>query len=182
MKLMIQNVRMAFPNIFTPRAFGDGEPDFNGLFLLAPNHKQIKEINAAIDAVGKEKWGAKADAILKTLRATDKTFLHNGDTKSQYEGFEGNLFIAARSKIRPTTLNRDRSPLTAEDGVLYSGCYVNLSIEGWAQDNKFGKRVNATLRGVQYFGPGDAFGGATKPADADEFSDVSVEDTETMDI
>ena len=66
----------------------------------------------------------------------------------------------------------DRSPLTEADGVIYAGCYVNASIEFWAQDNNFGKRINAQLRGVQFNGDGDAFS-AGRPADADEFEEVS---------
>lgn len=176
MKLLIPNVRIAFPNIWEAKPFGGdpkGKADFNLIGLMAPTHGSVKELEKAFEVVAKEKWGTQADAILKTLRATDKTALHNGDAKSQYEGFEGNKYISARSQVRPTIINRDRSPVTKEDGVIYSGCYCNLSIEIWAQQNQFGKRLNATLRGLQFFADGDAFSGAAQPAAADEFGDLS---------
>jgi hypothetical protein len=178
MRLILNNVRGAFLQVFQAKAFEGSEPAFSGAFIFPKNHPQVKELNQAIEKVGKEKFGAKWDAIYKAMKATDKTCLHDGDSKSQYDGFEGNLFVTARNKVRPTALNRDRSPVTEEDGVIYSGCYLNASLEIWAQDNKWGKRINATLRGVQYFGPGEAFSSGGAPATEDEFPDLSTDDTD----
>lgn len=127
---------------------------------------------AAIDAVDKEKWTSKADVMLKQIRAADKTALHNGDTKAQYAGYEGMMFVNARNPVRPTALDADKTPLQATDGRIYAGCYVNAVLEFWAQDNKFGKRVNATLMGVQFFRDGDAFSGGGAASD-DDFDDVT---------
>lgn len=183
MKIMLKDVRLAFPSLFkqsAPKA--GGELAFSASFLLPKNHKQLAELNAAIDAVGKEKWTTKAAAVLKALRSADKTCLHNGDAKSEYEGFEGNFFVSARSKVRPTILSQTREELSEADGKPYSGCYVNVSLELWAQDNSYGKRVNAQLRGVQFLRDGDAFAGGARPADADEFEDeIGAEGTEEAD-
>ena len=81
------------------------------------------------------------------------------------------MFISARSKSRPTVVDRDKTPLTEQDGRPYGGCFVNAIVELWAQDNQFGKRINATLAGVQFLKDGDAFGGS-RPADPDEFEAV----------
>lgn len=179
MKLMLNNVRLAFPALWVAqRVNGEGEPAFSAALLMEPNHPSIKELEKAFAVVAKEKWGAKADAVLKALRATDKLCLHDGDTKSNYDGFPGNMFVSARSKVRPLVIDRDRTPLAQEDGKPYSGCYVNAQIELWAQDNKFGKRINAQLRGVQFFRDGDAFAGGGTAADADEFGDLSTEEAE----
>lgn len=174
MKVSISNARGAFLNaLFTAQTVnGEGEPAFGGTWLLAPDHPQLPEINAAILAVAKEKWGAKGQAVFDELKKKDKLALHDGDTKSDYDGFAGNWFIASRSKVRPTVVDRDRSPLVEADGRPYSGCYCNVIVEFWAQDNAYGKRVNAQLRGVQFNRDGDAFS-AGRPADADEFEDVS---------
>ena len=185
MNLLIQNARGAFLNIFEAKAFG-GDPkakaDFNGLFIITPQHPAHKQLEKAFAEVAKEKWGPKSEGILKLLKQTDKTCLHNGDVKSSWDGFEGNFYISARSAVRPTVLNRDRSPITKEDGKAYSGAYYNVSIEIWAQDNKFGKRLNATLRGLQFVADGDAFSGGAAPADADEFADLSVSDSELENV
>jgi hypothetical protein len=172
-KLMIEGARLAFPNLFKQRTNEKGEPGkFGALLIIPPTHPAVKLLNAAFDAVAREKWGQKADVILKGLRAQDRLALHDGSTKAQYDGFEGNLYISSSSDVRPTVIDRDRSPLSSEDGKPYAGSYVNASIEIWAQDNPaYGKRINAQLRGVQFLRDGDAFA-AGRPADVDEFADL----------
>lgn len=173
MKLKLNNVRMAFPVLFEAKTVnGEGKPAFSASFLIDPADPQVKALNAAIDQVANDKWGAKAAAILKQMRATDKVALHDGDLKSNYDGFPGNLYVSARSTTRPLVINNDKSPLTEQDGKPYAGCFVNASIELWAQDNNYGKRVNASLRGVQFLRDGDAFAGGGA-ASEDEFDDIS---------
>lgn len=179
MKVMIKDVRMAFPQLFKAATInGEGEPAFSATFLVEPGSEAAKAIDAAIEQVAKEKWGAKADAVLKSIRAADKTCLHDGDKKAEYDGFEGMQFVSARNKTRPTVIDRDRAPLSESDGKPYAGCYVNAILDIWPQDNNFGKRVNASLSGVQFFRDGDAFSGGGAAA-ADEFEDFGGEATGT---
>jgi hypothetical protein len=178
MKIKLNQVRLAFPNLFEAKAFnGEGKATFDATFLIDPKDPQVEAINSAIDVVAKEKWGAKADAVVKQLRATDKVAIHDGDLKANYAGFPGMLYVSARSEVRPTVIDRDKSPLTSHDGRPYAGCYVNASVEIWAQDNGFGKRVNASLRGVQFVKDGDAFAGGA-PADVDEFDAVDADEVD----
>jgi hypothetical protein len=173
-KVRLENVRAAFLNAFEARAFGDdgSDPAYGGSFILDKKHPGVKLLNDAIAAVAKEKWEGKSAEILKQLRAGDKICLRDGDTKPEYDGFPGNFFVAARNKARPFVCDRDKSPLTAADGKPYSGCYVNVTLIIWAQANKWGKRINATLSGIQFYKDGDAFSGAP-PASPDDFEDLS---------
>jgi hypothetical protein len=176
MKVKLNNVRLSFPSLFEAKTVnGEGKPAFSAVFLLDPKDPQVKAVNAAIEAVAREKWGVKAEANLKALRAADKTCLHNGDLKSNYSGFEGMLYISARNALRPLVIDVNKSPLAEEDGKPYAGCFVNASIELWVQDNNYGKRINATLAGVQFYKDGESFGGGSI-ADADDFDDVTADD------
>lgn len=176
MKMTLRNVRLAFPKLFkAEQVNGEGEPKFGAAFLLPPNHPAIAELKKAFDAVGSAKWGEKWPSVKKQLETSDKLALHNGDTKTDLDGYEGNFFVNAASTTRPLVIAADKTPLTQEDGKPYAGCFVNASIELWAQDNKFGKRINASLRGVQFYRDGDAFTGGGV-ADADEFEDVSADE------
>lgn len=176
MKITINNVRLAFTDaLFTKKAF-PGEPEdkaeYSTTLIMEPDHPQLKEVEDALLAVAKEKWGAKGQTTHDELKKKDKLALHDGDTKSDLSGFAGNFYIRANNKVRPTVVDRDRSPLTESDGRIYSGCYGNVIIELWPQDNGYGKRINASLKGVQFVRDGDAFGGGTPPARADEFGDI----------
>ena len=170
--IMLSNVRAAFLSIFEPsQVAGEGKPAFSGAFIMTPDHPDIQKCKDAIEAVARGKWGEKAPDILKALIAGDKVCLHNGDLKSNYDGFAGNQYVSARSPARPLVIAQDRTPLTASDGKPYAGCYVNAQVAIWAQDNNYGKRINAQLRGVQFFRDGDAFGGGGV-ARAEEFDTV----------
>lgn len=168
MKIMLSGVRLAFPALFKTDKFGT----FSATGIFPKDHPAFKLVQDTIKAVATEKWGAKAPEILKALAAKDNVCLHNGDTKAEYEGYEGNFYVSARNEVRPKVLARDRSPLVPEDGKPYSGCYVNMLIELWAQDNKdYGRRVNASLLGVQFDKDGDAFSGGSVASEND-FDDL----------
>ena len=174
-RILLKNVRLAFPNLFEPTTVaGEGKPRYSATLLIPADHPQLEEIKAAQLAIATAKWNAKAAAIIKGLDKQDKLALHDGDTKSKYDGFPGNFFIsaAAQENAAPTVIDRDRSPLSARSGRPYAGCFVNASIELWAQDNNYGQRVNAQLRGIQFYSDGDSFS-AGRPADADEFEEVT---------
>lgn len=173
MKIKIQ-ARLSFPNLFTAKkqdADSTSPATFSAGFLIPKGDKQIEMIETAMLQVAKDKWGAKGEAVYKQMKASDKLALHDGDSKSQYAGYEGNMFVNANNPTRPLVLDRDKSPLAEADGKPYGGCYVNVSLELWAQDNKFGKRINASLGGVQFVRDGDRFGGGSS-ADESDFDEL----------
>ncbi len=171
--LMLVNVRLAFPNLWVAtQVNNEGKAAFSASFLLTPDHPDVAKIKAAIAKTATDKWGAKAGEILQALVAADKVCLHNGNLKSDLEGYAGNLFVSARGPMRPLVINSDKSVLTEADGKPYSGSFVNAQIALWAQQNKYGKRINAQLRGVQFLRDGEAFSGGGV-SDPDEFEAVA---------
>ena len=180
MRMTITNVRLAFPAIFAPQAFGEGEPAYSAKFIVDPKDPQVQKIRDAIAAVAKEKWGEKASSILALLTEQKKVAWVEGPYRNSngdaYDGFEGKFTLSTRSaSTRPSALNRDKTPVTQNDGVIYPGCYVDAAVEFYAQDNKWGRRINCGIRGVRFVGPGDSFGGGSAAA-SDDFADLADED------
>lgn len=176
-RLMIRDARLAFPALFQPRTVnGEGKPRYSATLLLDANDPQIAAIRKTITHVAKEKWKDKAGGILTSLEKVGKVALHDGDEKAQYDGFAGMMFVAASAQetAAPTVVDANRAPLTERSGKPYAGCYVNASVEFWAQDNAYGKRINATLRGIQFARDGDTFGAGSRAAAADEFDEIEV--------
>lgn len=180
-EVKLKNVRLSFAHLFEPQvpkpdAEGKvGAASFNANFLVSKttedgkaNAKLLKE---AKERVMKAKW-PKGDVKLKP----EKLCTRDGDLES-YEGYEGHLYVSGRSPAdRPPTLISNRRGgdgkwirVKPQDGLLYSGCYVNAIVRLWAQDNEHGKRVNASIEAVQFFKHGDAFG--AQRVDADEAFD-----------
>lgn len=168
----IKNVRLSFPSLFEATSMDDSKPKYRATLILPKDHPQLEDINAAIEKCIKEKWG-KDRPSAKVL----KICLRDGEEK-EMDGFGPEvMFFNASNVTRPTVLDRDKSPLTEKDGKPYAGCYVNVVVDFWAQDNQYGKRVNASLGGVQFVRDGDAFGGG-RPASADDFEDEDSFDDE----
>jgi len=174
---MLKNVRISFPDLFEAKSFdGEQEPKYGAQFLVEKEGENYEKIMEAMKSASSEKWGKAAEKAMTTLQKQGKTFLNDGDEK-EYDGYEGMFYISAKSKTRPTVIDKDKTPLDSTDGKPYSGCYVNAAVEVWAQDNKWGKRINCQLRGVQFFADGEPLSGG-RPASVDEFDAFETEDDE----
>lgn len=176
MKFVLKNARLSFPALFEPRDFnGDGKFRWSANFIVPKNDPQIDELKKIITAISLDQWKDKSPAILKQLETTDKTPLHDGDVKTQ-DGYEGMYFLSAsNARVAPKVVDRDRTPLQESDGRIYGGCFVNAHVDLYAQDSQWGRRINATLTGVQFVKDGDAFSGGRMLSD-DEFEDLSGSD------
>jgi hypothetical protein len=180
-EILIQNVRAAFAHGIFDRQTVDGkEGGYGAKFILDPKHPQLAAIEKLEEQIAEEKWGKKAKDTLTRIRAKDQGLIHDGSTQRS-DGFDGMKFISANNDKRPTAYNKDRSPVTKDDGVIYSGCYLNVKVRAWAQDNNFGQRINWELQGVQFVRDGDSFGGGGKPAEADDFPDLDASGGEDAD-
>lgn len=188
MELKLKNVRISFPALAAPQALGDGEPAYGAKFIITPNSAHAAALDDAIAAVAKDQWKDKADSVLAMLREDGKVCYVKREYRSKktglpYEGFEGVHYLSARNaKNRPTVVDRfgneviDKSEI---ERLIYSGCHTHVSLDIWAQDNKWGRRINCTLRGVMFAGDGANFGGGSAPASASEFAEFA-EDAEDL--
>lgn len=174
--IKLSNVRIAFPNLFVPKAVsGEGEPRFSAAFVIQPGSANAKILADAQELVAKGKWGAKAGGVLAELKSKGRTCYKEAPLSKDgevYDGFEGMHSLNATNAARPAVIDRDTSPLTQSDGKPYGGCYVDVSIDLWAQDNAWGKRINGKLRWVQFRNDGESFGGGA-PVSQDEFSSIA---------
>lgn len=186
--LTLKNVRLAFPNVFSPRAMkddktGETRKRYDATFIFSPEHEAFQASQQAIIKVAKQKWGDdKGLAYAKALLQRDQTCLHDGALKAlKYEGFAGNWYISASNRTRPVVVHCVKDPatgkakvLTEADGVIYAGCYVNAIIEVYPFEGREGKKdgIYATLLGIQFAADGEAFGGRTASPDDFEALDA----------
>jgi hypothetical protein len=172
-KIKLHNVRLSFPSLFRKAVFSGEETKFEATFLLSreTHADKIAEIDTLIKGMIKDTLkGAKLPA--------DKVCLRDGDDVD-YAGYAGHMSIKASTAKRPLVLDRDRSPLTEDDNRMYAGCYVNAMIELWAQNNQWGKRINANLLGVQFFKDGEPFSDGVT-ASADDFEAFGADEEDFM--
>ena len=170
-KIKMQAVRLSFPSLFNTAKFGGEDTGkYEATFVLdkVEHAEVIAGIKAQIERLMKEE--------LKGKVPSDKLCLKDGDEMGRPE-FEGKYTIKASTKKRPLVINRDKSPITESDNIIYAGCYVNAIVSLWAQNNNYGKRINAQLDGVQFCRDGEPFGdGAVSVNEFDAFGSESDED------
>lgn len=171
-KIELKNVRLSFADIFKAKAFQTGQDArYSASFLLDPSDKAHKKLIALVksegDRIYEEEWKGKTPKLKGRCYGTED------DLDKVYDGYEGMFFVRTskpESDGRPTIVDTDMSPLTAEDAKPYNGCYVDATLTLWTQDNQFGKRINGNLRAIRFRSDGEAFG--RPPIDADdEFSE-----------
>lgn len=180
-KILKLKGRLSFEHIFTPDASNGSKPAYSASLLIGKDDPQIQVIKDDMLRVAKEKWKDRGPQILRGLVAEGKVCLRDGDLKT-YSGYAGMMYLTSRSAIRPTVVDNHCVPLTGDDGLIYSGCYVVVHVELWAQDNANGKRINAKLLGVQYWKKGDSFAAGSAPSQVADFSDLGDEDEVEVDL
>lgn len=200
-KLLLRNARAAFVELGAPDYFQGKKQRENDkrrwstTLICTPETQasldggktwQIAKvaIDSAIQTEAASKWAAKAAGYLMNILPDPKgCCFQDGNRKPDYDGFPGNWALSSHrteDKGRPLVFDTDKSPIyqanndpyPGKAGRLYAGCYVNASVELWAQDNAAGKAMRCSLNGLQFLRDGDAFGGGA-PANPDDFADIS---------
>lgn len=204
-KIKLKEVRVTFANtLYEAKEFekGDGKFRYGCTFLIEPGSENDKVIRAAYAELAQEAWGKDAAKFVERFMASSRdSAYYSGDTKA-YEGYEGMMALSVNRAAKdgqPLLIDRDRSPLvyTAEhakegmcntnqvgqpmkgkEGKIYSGAYVNATVDLWTQkkggQSKY-EGLRAVLLGVQFNKDGDAFSGTTKATDSD-FDDLGADD------
>jgi hypothetical protein len=169
-------VRASYVNVFEPTAYEDGDPakySCTAILDKEDHASTIRDMERTMRKMAKAAFGGKVPATLKLC-------LRDGEEKEDKDGYGPDvMFIKATSKKRPVVVDRDGSALDESDDVIYSGCYIHMSIRLWVQDNKYGKRINAHLRAVKFVRDGEAFSGDDVDPD-EEFEDMEEMDEDDV--
>jgi hypothetical protein len=154
--IMIGGARVSFPHLFRRPVINGEEGKCGAVLMLDPKKHAgaIHTIEKGIDALCKFKFkGRKIPS--------DKLCLRDGDDKGRPE-YEGYQVLSANSKGKPLVIGKDGSNVITdeEENPIYAGCYVNAKVRLWAQDNQYGKRVNAELVAIQFLKDGEPLDGS----------------------
>lgn len=189
LKLMLGGVRCSFITLEEPKFFsGQKTKDtdkrrWSATALIPTASPYKKQIDDALRAVAREQWPLKFETILANILPDPKGCCWVDGARKEFEGYQGHWALSAHrteDKGRPLVFDADKSPIykpnnelyEGKAGRIYSGCFVNMQVEIWAQDNKAGKALRCALLGIQRFKDGDAFSGGTAP-NADDFGEIT---------
>lgn len=181
-EIMLRNVRLSYEHIFTPTAFDDSQDaKYSAVFIIPKDHNDLPAVKRAMFEAGQEAFSADfvkpgewPRGFTCGLKDADVDTDSLGDVLAEKNpAYKGCYIISANSTRRPNVRNRKNLPLTEEDGVIYSGCYVNarLKAAGYTY-GKMKKGVKCYLNGVQFVADGERFGADA----ADDFDALDGDD------
>lgn len=173
--IILRKVRLSFPDLFHAVEYqqGDGRPRWNATFLIEPGSTNDELIREAIQEAARDAWGEKAPRMLAQFEGNANKFCYLDGSLKEYDGYEGMWYLACHRNAtlrsgspnaRPAIIDRDKSPLTEEDGRPYAGCFVNakVSLYGQAGENA---GLRASFSVVQFDSDGPAFSGSAPTID-----------------
>lgn len=167
-KVLIRNVRLSYEHIYQPSAMDDNStPKYSAEILIPKDHPDLPALKRALLEAGAEKFPQAIApgkpwpmGFTSALKDADKDTDGNGVIIAEKNPeAKGCYILKTQSTRRPQTVGRRKEQLTEADGVIYSGCYINVSAAFAAYEfGKIKKGVTCYLNGVQFVADGEPFG------------------------
>ena len=167
-KIMLRNVRLSYEHIFTPTKFQENSTaKYSATFIIPKDHPDLPAVKRAMVEAGEETFGTAFNAkggwprgFTCGLKDADVEVNGMGEVLSEKNpAYVGCYILEANSSRRPIVVDRKKAAVTEEDGVIYSGCFVNASLaaDGYTFE-KVKRGVKCYLNGVQFVADGERFG------------------------
>lgn len=167
-RIMLKNVRLSYAHVWEPQPAreADREPKYaTSIIIPKSDAAQIKKIEAAIEALLKAEGPAKFGGKVPP-RGSLKLPLRDGDTERDDEAYRDAMFLNASSKTRPGIVDQNVEPILDRDEI-YSGVYVNISIELYLFNANGNRGVACGLGNIQKVRDGEALGGGAIKAESE---------------
>lgn len=170
-KVFLPDVRISYPSLLEPRQpLMGGEPKYDATFLMAPESGAAHNLTAAVQDIAQRAFGNAAEKILRENSPVKK----GDDKETPPAGYAGNLYITARSKMRPDLRDSNpqimiTDPATIQDRFR-GGYHVNAFVEVYSYEAKAAtgavikRGIAAMLLGVQFKAYDRPFGGVSLSA------------------
>lgn len=174
MKVRIEEARLSNAFIYTTGKKYDAtsKEKYSAHGIIPKNSPQVAKMKDAIAAAAKEAWPNNWEAKLKAVFAAGRIWcLRDGDRKTDKAGnpqpaYTGNMYVAGKNEIKPSTFGPDTQPIGQDSGKPYSGCYATLMLDVRASDLPQ-PQIYATLTGVQFVRDGERLTGGGVAAASD---------------
>lgn len=169
------NVRIAFPHLYekqVPKGSPGATPAFSADFIIDPlvNADEWKAFEQTLLALATNKWPEIAKEVLAAI-AQDRKMRCYGKgqeklhktTMKPMDGFEGMLYVSGRNTDTVDIYNQQgklvdpKNALDVSSKKIYGGCYVNMAVKLWPQDNAYGRAIRGELVAVQFLRDGEPF-------------------------
>ncbi len=156
-KIKLNNVRLSFPSVWHKKIWENSKNKarYESTFILnkTTHAKEIEEIKKEIKFLLDVNNITITSPLTHCLRYGD--FVIPGvEPKPE---FKDSFTLKTTSDERVPILNKNKTPITEDDGLIYGGCYVNAYVYLYPYNNSMGKGVSASFLGMQLVSKGEPF-------------------------
>lgn len=163
--LTLQNVRLSYAHIWEAHSMDPATqaPRFSASLLLPKTDTaQVQAVQRAIQQALQE-GAAKFNGTIPPAAAL-KLPLRDGDAERADDPvYAGHWFLNANSKTRPQIVDENVQPILDQE-LVYSGCYVNVSLSFFAFNRNGNRGVAVGLGPIQKVRDGEKLGGGPDAA------------------
>lgn len=164
-RVVTDKVRLSFPHLFEPYAFGDEDPRYSVMLLIPKSdHRTMERLREA-------EREAKQQGVAGVFGGKDPganlvSVIKDGDlVADDYPERAGCWYLTARTKTRPGVVDINVNPIL-DASEVYSGCYARVSLSAFPYKYGGNSGVSFGLGNVQKVADGENLGGA-KSAEQD---------------
>lgn len=158
LKIKLNNVRLSYPSVFHKKIWNNNnDPKFEATFILDKiiHAKEIEEIKKEIKNLLDVNNLTITNPMTHCFR--DGDFVMPG--KEAVPEYKNSFTLKTTSEKRVSIVNKDKTPITEDDGLIYGGCFVNAYVYLYPYNNTKAnaKGVSASFLGIQLVSKGEPF-------------------------
>lgn len=181
-KVFTPQAVLSYPHLFEPNTPPGATEAVYSCALVFEQGTDLTEMKKAAVEAAKEKFGAKAEALIR-----DGKLKLPFRTDAEDKGYpEGSIFMNVKNKQKPGIVSiypgPDGKPTAITDpSQVYAGCKVRASLRAYAYDVSGNKGVAFALGNLQKLADGDRLDGRKRAEDEFE-ADLSAKPADLDDI
>lgn len=169
--------RISFPWIVEPQVKkndkGVDVASYNCDVIMTPNDPAFAKFIALVQQMAVEKWKENAGVALQKINSDRKTRCYGqGEEKTStktfqvHAGYAGHVYIGARSDRQPQIIGSDGRQIDPTNTLqvravaskIYGGCFANVVVKPWLQQNDKGIGIRCDLVAIQFAKDGEPLG------------------------
>ena len=183
-KFITPEFRASYVFIFTPKVNTSSNKEEHSMSMIFPKDTDLKPMKAAALKAAKEKFGDKAETLVKGSNFKWPFKDGNAD-KPGDAAYADSVFVSCKNQKRVGVVDKFNTVITSEE-EFFSGCYAIAEVNFAAYDHATGgKGVGVYLNAVQMRSKGESLGGgmtdATKVFEAAPAEDKADDGAEFFD-
>ena len=147
MSVVLKEVKLLYPSLVNKATFSGISTDkYQASFLL--DETQHKDVIVALRKEIAQEIGKSGLKIPKDKYCVK----HGSDFEDDF--YNNQLIVRSSNRNEILLIDRQKEPIV-DKSIFYSGCIVTAVIDIWIQNNQYGKRVNSTVRLIQFVQDGE---------------------------